>query len=341
MIAKIFLSLAALLEALVLPYLLLTERYQGDVMGLVILHVMMSVAVGLLGKDSLPKKYQQSPQSVVIFFVGLTMFIPMLGAIAVLSLVVMTNYFFVGTAKVDIQEVHESRFTGVGRAETQQFNSGELQSRFSAKSVQTEARLDALGKLQGFETHQINTTVRGALQDQADDIRLVAFGILDKKEKAINARINQELGLYQKSVDEAEKLTHLRDLAYAYWELVYKEIVEGDILLYALEQAMHYNTSVLALMPQDAGMWALKGQISLRAQQSNQAREAFTHALHYGIPETRVVPYLAELAFQRKEFEELSSLFHQCTMLSEVAILNPLLKYWNTHRGVTQESIPT
>ncbi|MGB0908781.1 MAG: hypothetical protein ACPGYT_00320 [Nitrospirales bacterium] len=341
MIAKAFLSLAALLEALVLPYLLLTERYQGDVLGLVILHVMMSMAVGLLGKDSLPPKYQQSPKFVVVFFVGLTMFIPMFGAIAVLSLVVMTNYFFVGITKFDIQEVHESRFVGVGRAENQQLNSGDLQSRFSAKSVQTDARLDALGKLQGFETHQINSTVRGALQDQADDIRLVAFGILDKKEKAINARINQELELLQQAVDESEKLIHLRELAYAYWELVYKEIVEGDILLYALEQARHYNSSVLALMPQDAGMWALNGQISLRLQHNDEARESFTKALRYGIPETRVVPYLAELAFQRKEFEELSSLFHQRTMLSEVAILNPLLKYWNAHPVVTQESLTT
>ena len=341
MIAKVFLSLAALLEGLVLPFLLLTERYQGEVIGLFMLHLMMSLAVGLLGKESLPKKYQRSPTFVMVFFMALSLFIPMLGAIAVLSLVVMTNYFFVGIEKTDIQEVHESRFTGIGRAETQQYNSGELQSRFSAKSVHAEERLDALGKLQGFETQQITSTVRGALDDQADDIRLVAFGILDKKEKMINVKINQELELSQQAEDESEKMTHLRELAYAYWELVYKEIVEGDILGHSLERAMYYNSVVLSVIPHDAGMWALKGQISLRLHENEQAQEAFTKALEYGIPESRVIPYLAELAFHRKKFVELSQFFHQRTTLSEVAILNPLIRYWHIRPTLSPESIAT
>ncbi len=339
MIAKVFLSLAALLEGLVFPFLLLTERYQGDVMGLCMLHLMMSMAVGLLGKESLPKKYQRSPKLVMVFFMVLNLFIPMLGAIAVLSLVVMTNYFFVGKEKMNIQEVHEPRFTGVGRAETQRYNSGDLQSRFSAKSVHSEERLDALGKLQGFETHQITSTVRGALDDQADDIRLVAFGILDKKEKQINVKINQELELSKQADDESEKMIHFRELAYAYWELVYKNIVEGDILGHSLERALHYNSAVLSVIPQDAGMWALKGQIALRLNESEQAHEAFTKALEYGIPESRVIPYLAELAFHSKNFMELSNFFHQCTTLSEVVILNPLLRYWRKKPTMSSDPV--
>ncbi len=341
MIALLSLSLAALLEGIVLPYLLLTNAFQGDVWGLTLLHVLMSCAVGLLGKESLPRKYQRFPGYVVTFFVALSLFIPMFGAIAVLSLVLMTTYCVVGTNKLDIQELQENRFSGVGQAETKQFNSGELQSRFSAKSVQTEARLDALGKLQGFETHQINTTVRGALQDQADDIRLVAFGILDKKEKGINARINQELDLYQQAGEESEKLIHLRELAYAYWELVYKEIVEGDILDFALERSMYYNSAVLTKTPYDAGMWALKGQIALRFQKSEQAREAFSNARDFGIPETRVIPYLAELAFHGKEFQELTSLLSTRASLEDVSILNPLIQYWRIRSTSTHGPITT
>ncbi len=341
MIAKVFLSLAALLEGIVFPYLLFTNHYHGDWIGLLLLHSMISVAVGLLGKDSLPKKYQQFPNVVVIFLIALTMFIPILGAIGVLSLVVMTNYFMARKEKTAIQEVQNPRFSGTGKVETLQYGSRELKARFAAPSLKTEARLDALGKLQSFETHQINTTVREALQDQADDIRLVAFGILDKKEKGINERINQELEQYQQADEESDKLTHARQLAYAYWELVYKEVVEGDILAYALDQATHYNGIVLAAEPDDAGMWALKGQISLRLNDSSQAREAFTKALEYGIPETRVVPYLAELAFLRKEFSELSTLFQQSHALSQVPILSPILRYWDVMPRLTREYTPT
>ena len=341
MLARVFLCLAALLEGLVLPYLLLADRYNGDWIGLLILHLMISLAVGLLGKESLPKKYQRLPRMVVLFLVALTMFIPMLGAIGVLSIVLMTNYFLARKEETAIQELQESRFAGTGQAEMIQYGSGDLKSRFAAPALRTEARLDALGKLQGFETQQITTTVREALQDQADDIRLVAFGILDKKEKAINEKINQELEWFELAVEEYDKLTHARQLSYAYWELVYKEVVEGDILTYALERATHFNAVVLATQPQDAGMWALKGQIALRSHNSEQAREAFTKALEYGIPETRVVPYLAELAFLRKEFSELSNLFRRSQTLSQVAILNPILKYWDREQRLVQEYAPT
>ena len=340
MIAKVFLSLAALLECLGLPYLLLTERYNGDWLGLIMLHLMIGVAVGLLGKESLPQKYRRSTGMVMVFFSSLALFIPILGAIGVLALVCLTNYFLVDKKKSAIQEVHENHFSGVGRPEILQNMSGNLQSRFATSSVQTEARLDALGKLQGFESHNINATVRGALQDHADDIRLVAFGILDQKEKIINAKINQELELYHRTDDEPQKLVHARQLAYAYWELIYKEVVEGDILSYSLDQALQYNHMVLATYPDDAGMWSLKGQISLRSGEVDVARSAFMKALEYGIPEARVMPYLAELAFRKKEFVELSALFHQSHSLSDISILHPILRYWDFQKCLTRECAP-
>ncbi|GJL63728.1 MAG: hypothetical protein NPIRA04_23820 [Nitrospirales bacterium] len=337
MIAKIFLCLAALLEGGALPYLLFTNRYQNDSLSLLILHVMVSIAVGLLGKDSLPHKYRQSPRTVVMFLTALTLFIPMLGAFGVMALVVMTNYFMIGKKNNEIQEIHDSKFTEAGLVEMLQFGGGDLQSRFQASALRTETRLDALGKLQSFESHHIHTTVREALQDQADDIRLVAFGILDKKEKSINKKINQELEWYQQTDETFDKLTHARQLAYAYWELVYKDVVEGDILTYALAQAAHYNDLVLATFPDDAGMWALKGQLALRSQEHDLAQQAFTNALEHGIPEARVIPYLAELAFFKKDFSALSHLFTHSQTLSHISILNPILKYWDFDKRLVRE----
>ena len=303
------------------------------------LHLMLGVAVGLLGTESLPPKYRRSNGMVMVFFSSLALFIPILGSIGVFLLVCLTNYFLADKQQSAIQEVHEHRFSGIGRPETLQNMSGNLQSRFATRSVKTEARLDALGKLQGFESHNINATVRDALQDQTDDIRLVAFGILDKKEKVINAKINQELELYHRAIDETDKLVHARQLAYAYWELIYKEVVEGDILSYSVDQALQYNQMVLSTYPQDAGMWSLKGQISLRSGDVDDARAAFIKALEYGIPEARVMPYLAELAFQNKEFVELSALFHQSHSLSDVSILHPILKYWDFQKCLSRECV--
>lgn len=330
MIARMFLCLAVLLEGGVLPLLLFHEQYHGDWKGLLLLHGLTSIAVGLLGWDSLPRTYRRNPIVVILFFTVLSLFIPMLGAIGVLALVLLTHFTTVKKDHAQIQELPDSYFSGTGNLDFSQYGRGDLHSRFQTAALRTEARLDALGKLQGFETHQIRSTVRQALQDQTDDVRLVAFGILDKKEKSINERINRELEWYQQCRENQEKLTHARELAYAYWELVYKDVVEGDILLYALGKAEYYNTVVLTARPSDAGMWALKGQILLRAHRSEEAHTAFTNARDHGIPDTRVLPYLAELAFLRKDFSELSGLFQRGQRLSEVPVLKPVIRYWTS-----------
>ncbi|WP_447971622.1 hypothetical protein [Nitrospira sp. M1] len=337
MIAKIFLCLAALLEGGALPYLLFTNRYQDDAMGLLLLHVLVSVAAGLLGKDSLPARYQHPPGTVVFFLTTLTLFIPILGAFGVMALVVMTNYGVAQATNGNIQEVQDSKFAETGLVDMLQYGRGDLQSRFQASGLLTETRLDALGKLQSFESQHIHTTVRQALQDQTDDIRLVAFGILDKKEKSINEKINQELEWHQQAEATSEKLTHARQLAYAYWELVYKDLVEGDVLTYAVAQATQYNEMVLAAYSDDAGMWALKGQLALHAQERDRARDAFTKALEHGIPETRVIPYLAELAFFQKDYSKLSTLFARSHELSQISLLHPILKYWNIEKRLVRD----
>ncbi len=329
MIAKVFLCLAVLLEAIAFPFILFTTVSHGEWVGLLVLHLLLSFAIGLLGRDSLPEQYQHPAVMGIVFFSAFSLFIPMLGAIGVLSIVLMTKYFHTTVDKPVFQELGDSRLGAGQRVDAVQFDSGDLQGRFMSTRVDTESRLDALGKLQGFETHQVSATVKGALQDQADDIRLVAFGILDKKEKAINSRIHRELESFHQAIPMADKVGHARDLAYGYWELVYKEVVDGDILTYVLEQVKHFNDFVLAEEPADAGMWALNGQIHLRAQNITQARGAFTKALEHGIPETRVTPYLGELAFRQKDFLVLPELFRRSQTLSEISILTPLLKYWS------------
>jgi len=328
MIANIFLCLVVLVEAGGFPVFLLTTAQPQAWQGLIGSHVLISFAIGWLGRKSLPKHYQQPPWGVVGFFTGFSLFIPMLGAIGVATLVFLAGSGSAASEKRLIRQVRERRYTARERSDTPQLASGDLSGRLTASSIPTQIRLNTLGKLQAFESRHISATLRGAFDDETEEVRLIAFGTLDQKEKVISARISQELNLYKQATHAQVQAEHARQIAYAYWELVYTDVVQADVAMHALSQAKHYAALVLRIDDRDAGMWALLGQVHLRLQEWDSACTSLINALDIGISETRVVPYLAEIAFRQREFSALPQFLANTKVLAEVPLLQPVVEYW-------------
>ena len=332
MITNLFLCLIVLVEALVVPVFLLNNAYSGEWINLIGCHIILSVAIGWLGARSLSTRYQEATWGTVGFLIALAIFIPMFGAVGVLTLVLLAFFTSKDSEKTVVRQLGERRFATGTQDHDLKYGSGDPQSNLATQTMPTTARLNSLGKLQALASPRVNSFIRGALQDEIEEIRLVAFGILDKKEKAISARINQETELYNGASDPETQAEHARQLAYAYWELVYADLVQGDLLTHVLDQAKHYAAFVVRIHDQDAGMWALLGQIHLRLQDLEQAYVLFDKALESGIPRSRAVPYLAELAFHQGDYSGLRGLFSEKKVLSEMPFLQPVVEYWNGKR---------
>jgi hypothetical protein len=91
--------------------------------------------------------------------------------------------------------------------------------------------MKALLALQNVPTRQSSGILREALADSADDLRLLAYGMLDAREQQLTHRIEQALQRHRNGragTDEARYLA-ARELAELYWELVYQELVQGDM----------------------------------------------------------------------------------------------------------------
>lgn len=322
----ICLCLATLIEVVGVPALLFSDQFSISwTLGLA--HVLLSLGIGWLGEVGVPNHVEAPRWGLGVLFSGLTLFVPALGAVGVLLLVGLAHR---QQKRFDVEGIQRlgERSQAHRPAEVIASPNSDVIDRLMSSTVPVETRLKTLGKLQALEGRYATPLFRHALHDSVEEVRLVAFGMLDKKEQAIQARINRELEWYRQCTDAQTRAEHARVLALAFWELVFEDLVQGDVAVHVLSQARQYAHEALAVDERNPGLWALLGQIALRGEAWAEARTALHKAREYGAPESRVMPYLAELAFREKDFASVRAYFREALFVEDVPLLQAVAAYW-------------
>jgi len=177
------------------------------------------------------------------------------------------------------------------------------------------------------------------LADPLDDIRLLAYGILDSREKQLTQRILAERAKLDgknqpRAVGDAWRLAN-KTLAELYGELIYENLVTGDVYRNAAEQADAYARAALEADPDDAALWRLRGRLALDAQDCDAAQMLLQRAIDRGFPRERMLPYLAETAYVRRDFGRVRQLLAQIDARSALPTLQPVLAYWQPGADAT------
>jgi hypothetical protein len=142
-----------------------------------------------------------------------------------------------------------------------------------------------------------------ALKSQFDDVRLLAYALVDSKQRKLLGRIRAST----ESADGAEargKTAHHKQLAYDNWELVRLELVQGEMIPHFLASAAHFANRSLRDHHHDASLTLLLGRIQLRQGNLAAAEQTFRQALHLGLPTSVVNTYLADVAFRQRRFAD-------------------------------------
>lgn len=166
-----------------------------------------------------------------------------------------------------------------------------------------------------------------ALKSKFDDVRLLAYALVDSKQRKLLGRIRERT----ESAEAAEarrKTGHYKQLAYDNWELVYLGLVQGEMIPHLLDSAAHFARLSLRDHPCDASLTLLLGRILLRQGDLAAAEQAFRQALHLGLPTSAVNPLLAEVAFRQRRFADVSA--HLQGQASEWApeALRAMVSFW-------------
>lgn len=212
-----------------------------------------------------------------------------------------------------------------------------LQSFLANASVPVASRMRALVALGNVPGRVASPMLRTALGDASEDLRLLAYSMLDSKERDISRTIHQELEMLEQARrSEGESplgprgLQAARALSDLYAELVYQGVAQGDVREHAIAQSLRYCAMVLAQKPDSALLLLLRrGRLMHMQGDQDEALAAYERALALGMSPARVVPYQAELLFERREFARVQALMRSLDAQQVLPRLRPSILYWS------------
>lgn len=182
-----------------------------------------------------------------------------------------------------------------------------------------EARVAAVKALRNMEATRAIPLLRRALGDPAEDVRLLAHAILDRRERNVRAKLEESLTLLHEAdaaprPSDARRRAHV-ELASHYWELAYAGFVSGDGARAVLERAAEHAIRASA-HPGERVALLIAIRAFLRLRQLTNAERALSRAHDAEVPAALLAPLRAELAFMQGRYAEVDDALSSLTPLS-------------------------
>ena len=191
-----------------------------------------------------------------------------------------------------------------------------------------EDRVAALVSVQALPSRATGEIMRDLLSDPVEEIRLLAYGIVDGVEKQIMQRIFDARSQRERAANDDERAEGSHRLAELYWELIYQNLVRGEVYRFTLGQVEKYAREALAHRESDAAMWYLLGRCALLRRDPDEAQACLERAEAHHFPADRLVPWLAEVAFLKHQYGRVGPMLASLGSGTSTPTLNPVMRFW-------------
>ncbi|MEF3074845.1 hypothetical protein V2P20_07390 [Methylobacter sp. Wu1] len=303
---KVFFLIAALgLEMTSIGMMIMSDRLpESDLLIMLLLHLSACIVIAIALPTLLRFFHPASRLITVLFFFMIAFYMPALGMLGlVLSLVPGLHF-----SKATAQEL-PLRFSGVREFSDAPASHGLHSKNMTAslegllRSQNPCKRLSAVYATLKLEDKDAIPLLKMALRDPVDDIRLLAYALIDRKEQRISERIERARQSLENN--KTRNVRHLyKSIVKDYWELAHLGLVEGETLVYVLNKAREYLESGLQHYPRDRGLHLQYAKLLLRLGEHQLAYDEFKAAEALGVERKRLLLYYAEIDFLRRRYGE-------------------------------------
>ena len=298
-----------------------------QLLGFVLLHAAASFIAAQLVFLFLPEHYRKPRRAVLGLFFLLAFFVPLFSLIAMFAIVMVIRFFTKSVADYPFVRIELPKFTLGGAGIRHALGEGAIRTRLNTPGLPTEVRVKALLSAHAMSARFSIPMLKELLGDEADDLRLLAYGMLDQREKTLNALIHDVLGKLRDAHEPGLRELYQKQLAELYWAFAYEGLSEGDILSYMLTEAERYARASLETRV-DGDLCVLLAQILIRQEKYQEAEAVFSRAIDLGMPVMRIQPYLAELAYLRRDYLAVQQHLRQLPVNNQVQRIANIQRFW-------------
>ncbi|EDM48629.1 HEAT repeat domain-containing protein [Marinobacter algicola] len=292
-----------------------------------IAHAMACALLTLILLPLMPSRYRGQPITTGVFLFTLQFAIPFIGSVGLVLGMLLALYLPRSSRDIPWQEVDipELPFQPIDMDLQVVYSQGGLRQVLrEASSI--DKRLKALMATRQMNDREAIEILREALKDPSDDVRLLAYSMLEQKEKTLA----QRAGALQQSLQSADDLNSVslqRRLAQVWWEMAYLGLAQGGLRQYYLDSAGKLLRRLVARRSQHND-WRLLGRVELALGNIDNAEEAFRSALAGGSSPELIMPYLGEVAYLRRDFDQVRQHLSACPLERFHPANRPVIESW-------------
>lgn len=307
--------------------LLLSGSHSDPVfIGFLATHMLASGVLASLVLLAMPKKYATPRIPTWLFFFCLSACIPILGVIGILTTMACLPLLPAPGSRQHFISLRLPELDPHEHPPGEAFRQAGLRQFLRNDKAPVEQRLRALVGLQNAPVRFASPLLRDLLAASSEDLRLLAYGMLETREKRINAEIHTWRMAWQDATDDNTRHAAAKRISALYWEVIYQGLAQGDLRRHAAVESLRFLEE--ALDANDASLQLRHGRLLHELGRSGEAETAYRRAIELGLPAPRVQPYLAEIAFERRDFAEVRRLLSSLNDYPDQRRIGPILDFW-------------
>ena len=309
------------------------------------LHAVASALVTWMAWLLLPGNYKNPIVPSCALLWAFAFFIPVLGIAAILIVVQVAQRFPRILRTERYVTVRMPEFSGVQREATERsdLRAGDARRILKDATLPLETRLRVLVALQSMEPKAAVPLLISLLSDPSEDIRLLAYSMVDSWEKDLVQKIqraNAELEEARQSDSTATVVNSLRRLAELHWTQADTGLARGDLRRFALEHAQKYCEQVQLLDSRAPGIWALYARILTELGHLEAAVKAVKMARRLRMPMAEAFSLMAQIAYAQGNY---AAVRRYANMLPDDGLLpSSVLRsaaFWRSKRRIRKVDI--
>lgn len=297
--------LVVLLIALVVQSLAVYCLIKHQLLYALIFHILSALLFPWPLWKLMPTRFHKDWQILILFYL-MCLLIPLVSGVGML-LSLSINCYFSKSSLDEITNIIQMPKLPDELLQTMQLSSykgGSLLGVIEASPTDTQ-RIKAVLKTRQMVDKEAIPILKKALLDPVDEVRLLAYSMLDKKEKKLDRLITSQLKALENKPSKKHLAEHL-NLAEAYWELSYLGLVQGQAQTHILQDAYKHIKEVVKYRTTDAEAYFLQARIALALNIYDVAEDSLDQALKFEVNSTKAKSYQKELAFVSRHFKSRS-----------------------------------
>jgi polysaccharide biosynthesis protein PelE len=314
------------------------------------LHAVASALVTAIAWLLLPSKLRTPRWAVLALLFSFDFFIPVLGVVSMVVVIQLATRFPSAVLTERYTEINEPKFDSNEKEKREQSDvrAGYARRILRDPTQTVDTKLRVLIALQNMRPKVTIPLLQGLLADPSEDIRLLAYSMMDAWEKDITVRLQQTQarmpdapgdetravasGASESTFMRIHQVNVHRKLAELYWEQVDTGLARGDLRTFALKQAKAQCEAALPLDGRVAGVWLLYSRILIELKNNEAAYRALLLARKAGMPDAQVLPHLARIAFDARRYDEVQKCMKRLSRAQHLPhSMRQVVRYWTGH----------